>query len=124
MPGTTCCRAKPGVRPHPRSEPVATASEDGVAEGDVVRYQTDADGLHRAVGWVGSSGNCTIRVVPVPAGPSGRSPSGGASAPLSVAFAAPAGADFAGIKTLPAQGQTEGWWHYEVGCGTDEWWTA
>ncbi|GAA3505583.1 hypothetical protein GCM10019016_126960 [Streptomyces prasinosporus] len=41
-----------------------------------------------------------------------------------VAFTAPAGADFAGIKTLLAQGQTEGWWHYEVGCGTDEWWNA
>jgi len=41
-----------------------------------------------------------------------------------VAFAAPAGADFAGIKALLTQGQEEGWWHYEVGCGTDEWWNA
>ncbi|MFF3653307.1 hypothetical protein ACFYXV_32310 [Streptomyces sp. NPDC002181] len=47
-----------------------------------------------AVGRVSSSGNCT------------------------------AGADFAGIKTLLAQGQTAGWWHYEVGCGTDAWWNA
>ncbi|MGG7568772.1 hypothetical protein [Streptomyces sirii] len=35
-----------------------------------------------------------------------------------------AGADFAGIKALLAQGQTECWWHYEVGCGTDQWWNA
>ncbi|MFE9601666.1 DUF4265 domain-containing protein [Streptomyces hokutonensis] len=41
-----------------------------------------------------------------------------------VAFAAPAGADFAGTKALLTQGQEEGWWHYEVGCGTDEWWNA
>jgi hypothetical protein len=39
-----------------------------------------------------------------------------------VAFTAPGGADFAGIKALLNQGQEEGWWHYEVGCGTDEWW--
>ncbi|MFE2475274.1 DUF4265 domain-containing protein [Streptomyces sp. NPDC059389] len=91
-----------------------------------------------AVGRVSSSGNCTIRVVPVPTGSLGRSPQavhqrlsvfelGGEvlsdDFPM-VAFTAPAGADFAGIKTLLAQGQTEGWWHYEVGCGTDEWWNA
>src|SRR3954471_4856085 len=48
--------------------------QDGVAEGDVVRYRTDSDGLHWAVGQVSSSGNCTVRVVPVPTGPLGRSP--------------------------------------------------
>jgi hypothetical protein len=43
-----------------------------------------------------------------------------------VAFTAPAGADFVGIgiKALLKQGQEESWWHYEVGCGTDEWWNA
>ncbi|WFB11963.1 DUF4265 domain-containing protein [Streptomyces sp. LX-29] len=112
--------------------------QDGVAEGDVVRYRTDADGLHWAVGQISSSGNCTIRVVPVPAGPLGRSAQavhqrfstfglGGEvfskDFPM-VAFTVPAGADFAGIKALLAQGQAEGWWHYEVGCGTGEWWGA
>ncbi|MFG2616938.1 DUF4265 domain-containing protein [Streptomyces sp. NPDC048507] len=112
--------------------------QNGVAEGDVVEYQTDADGLHWAVGRVSASGNCTIRVVPVPTGPLGRSPQavrqrlsvfelGGEvfseDFPM-VAFTALAGADFAGIKALLAEGQTEGWWHYEVGCGTDEWWSA
>ncbi|MFI6103430.1 DUF4265 domain-containing protein [Streptomyces sp. NPDC051310] len=112
--------------------------QNGVAEGDVVRYRTDSDGLRWAVGQVGSSGNCTIRVVPVPAGPLGRSPQavhrrfapfglGGEvfsdDFPM-VAFTVPAGTDFAGIKKLLAQGRAEGWWHYEVGCGTDEWWNA
>ncbi|ORT55675.1 DUF4265 domain-containing protein [Streptomyces sp. CB03238] len=112
--------------------------QDGVAEGDVVRYQTDADGLHWAVGMISPSGNCTIRVVPIPTGPLGRSPQavhrrlsafglGGEvfseDFPM-VAFTAPAGADFAGIKALLVRGQEEAWWHYEVGCGTDEWWNA
>ncbi|MFD9791411.1 DUF4265 domain-containing protein [Streptomyces sp. NPDC059070] len=112
--------------------------QDGVAEGDVVRYRTDSEGLHWAVGRVSSAGSCTIRVVPVPTGPLGRSPQevrqrlsafgvGGEvfreDFPM-VAFTVPAGADFAGIKALLAQGQEEGWWHYEVGCGTDEWWNA
>ncbi|MEU9102560.1 DUF4265 domain-containing protein [Streptomyces sp. NPDC048361] len=112
--------------------------QDGVAEGDVVKYQTDSDGLHWAVGQVSSSGNCTIRVVPIPTGPLGDNPQavhqrlspfglGGEvfseGFPM-VVFTVPAGADFAGIKALLARGQTEEWWHYEVGCGTGEWWGA
>jgi hypothetical protein len=112
--------------------------QDGVAEGDVVRYRTDADGLHWAVGQVSSSGNCTIRVVPVPTGPLGASPQavhqrlsafrlGGevfsADFPM-VALTVPAGSDFAGVKALLMQGQQEGWWQFEVGSGTAEWWQA
>ncbi|CAL9597944.1 hypothetical protein SUDANB21_05376 [Streptomyces sp. enrichment culture] len=112
--------------------------QDGAAEGDVVRFQTDSEGLHWAVGWVSASGNCTIRVVPVPSGPLGGSPQavhqhlsrfglGGEvfseGFPM-VAFNAPAGGDFHGIKALLTQGQEDGWWHYEVGCATDEWWNA
>lgn len=48
--------------------------QNGVAEGDVVRFETDADGLHWAVGRVSASGDCTVRVVPIPSGPLGRSP--------------------------------------------------
>ncbi|MFJ1707374.1 DUF4265 domain-containing protein [Kitasatospora sp. NPDC088346] len=33
--------------------------QDRAAEGDVVRFQTDAEGRHRAVGRVSASGNCT-----------------------------------------------------------------
>ncbi|MFE7213301.1 DUF4265 domain-containing protein [Streptomyces sp. NPDC057611] len=109
--------------------------QDGVAEGDVVRFQTDADGLHWAVGRVSASGNCTIRVVPVPSGPLGHNPQamhqrfapfrlGGEvfskDFPM-VAMNAPAGADFTGIKALLTHGQEAGWWHYELGCVTDEW---
>ncbi|MFE1577543.1 DUF4265 domain-containing protein [Streptomyces fradiae] len=112
--------------------------QDGVAEGDVVRFQTDSDGLHWAVERVSSSGNCTIRVLPVATGPLGRSaqavhqrlsPFGLGGEVFSndfpmAAFTVPAGADYAGIKALLIQGQEEGWWHFEVGCGTDEWWNA
>ncbi len=109
--------------------------QDGIAEGDVVRYRTDSDGLHWAVGRVSSPGNCTIRVLPVPTGPLGRSPQavhqrlaafglGGEvfskDFPL-VAFTVPANADFCGIKALLAQGQQDGWWHYEIGCASDAW---
>lgn len=96
--------------------------QDGVAEGDVIRYQTDTDGLHWAVGRVSTAGNCTIRVVPVPTGPLGSSPQavhqrlsafglGGevfSEDFAMVAFCAPAGADFAGIKALLKKGREEG----------------
>lgn len=58
--------------------------QNGVAEGDVVRFQTDSAGLHWAVGRVSSAGNCTIRVVPIPSGPPGAQPSGSASAPFGI----------------------------------------
>ncbi|WP_435874883.1 DUF4265 domain-containing protein [Nonomuraea dietziae] len=38
-----------------------------------------------------------------------------------VALTAPAGADFAGLKALLDHGQENGWWHYELGCVTDDW---
>ncbi|WP_223166596.1 DUF4265 domain-containing protein [Nonomuraea sp. SYSU D8015] len=46
--------------------------QDGVAEGDVVRFTTD-DGLPWACERVEASGTCTVRVLPVPDGPLGRS---------------------------------------------------
>ncbi|MFE7723733.1 DUF4265 domain-containing protein [Nocardia rhizosphaerihabitans] len=112
--------------------------QDGVAEGDVVCYRTDADGLHWALERVSSSGNCTIRVVPIPSGPFGRDAHavhqrlavfglGGevfSDAFPMVAFTVPADADLAGVKALLRQGQSDGWWHFEVGCGTSEWWDA
>lgn len=109
--------------------------QDGVAEGDVVRFETDVDGLHWAVGRVSASGNCTIRVVPIPSGPLGHSPQAlhqqfsafrlvgevfSEEFPM-VAFNVPADADFSGIKAVLARGKEDGWWHYEVGCGSDAW---
>lgn len=111
---------------------------DGVAEDDVVRYETDADGVHWCVGRVIASGNCTVRVLAERTGPLGQDPKavherlsvfglGGEvfsdELPL-VAFTVPAGADFAGIKALLTQGEEEGWWYYEVGSAPDEWWVA
>ncbi|MFI5714182.1 DUF4265 domain-containing protein [Kribbella sp. NPDC051620] len=112
--------------------------QDGVAEGDVVRFRTDADGIHWSMGRVSAFGNCTVRVLAIPTGPLGRDPKavherlaafglGGEifsdEFPL-VAFTVPSDADFAAIKALLAQGEDEGWWHYEVGSATDEWWSA
>ncbi|MFE7244442.1 DUF4265 domain-containing protein [Streptomyces sp. NPDC057580] len=112
--------------------------QDGVAQGDVVRFQTDDDGLHCATGRVSASGNCTVRVVQVPSGPLGRSPKavherlasfqlGGevfsAEFPM-VAFDVPVSTDFGSLKQLLVREQDEGWWHFEVGSGTAAFWSA
>ncbi|WP_433040266.1 DUF4265 domain-containing protein [Dactylosporangium sp. CS-033363] len=112
--------------------------QDGVAEGDIVRFETDADGRHWALGRVVESGNCTIRVLPIPNGPLGRSAHGvhekfarfglggevfSAEFPL-VALTVPAAAEIRDVKRLLEQGQADGWWHYEVGCGSQRWWDA
>ncbi|MEU7854428.1 DUF4265 domain-containing protein [Nonomuraea sp. NPDC049141] len=112
--------------------------QDGVAEGDVVRFITDDDGLHWACGRVAASGNCTVRVLPVPDGPLGRSAQavherlapfglGGESFSaelLLVAFTVPADADLGQIKALLTRGQVDGWWHFEESCITDAWRSA
>ncbi|MDR8407785.1 DUF4265 domain-containing protein [Nonomuraea sp. 3-1Str] len=112
--------------------------QDGVAEGDVVRFITNDEGLHWACERVEASGNCTVRVLPVPDGPLGRSaqavyeqltPFGlGAESfsselPL-VAFTVPADAELGQIKTLLMRGQMDGWWHFEESCITDAWRSA
>lgn len=38
-----------------------------------------------------------------------------------VALNVPVDADLAGVKALLLRGTDEGWWHFEVGCGTDAW---
>ncbi|MCZ0983400.1 DUF4265 domain-containing protein [Streptomyces diastatochromogenes] len=112
--------------------------QDGVAQGDVVRFRTDEEGLHWAKGRVRASGNCTIRVLPSPSGPLGRSPQavhqrlagfqlGGEvfsdEFPM-VAFDVPAGTDFGALKEFLARGEDEGWWHFEVGSDTEAFWNA
>lgn len=112
--------------------------QDGVAEGDLIRFTTDGEGRHWAVERVRASGNCTLRVLPIPAGPLGASaqavrqrfaPFGLGGEVFSeqfplVALSIPSGADFAGIKSLLVRGEEQGWWHYEVGCATEAWWSA
>ncbi|MER6591915.1 DUF4265 domain-containing protein [Micromonospora purpureochromogenes] len=112
--------------------------QDGVAEGDVVRFMTDPDGIRWATGRVEASGNCTVRVLPIPSGPLGPSAQavhdrlapfglGGESfsedLPL-VALNVPADADFPRIKAVLLQGEAEGWWQFEEACVTDAWETA
>jgi hypothetical protein len=109
--------------------------QNGVAQGDVVRFTTDDDGVRWAVGRVEASGNCTIRVLPVPDGPLGRSARavherfarfglGGetfsSELPL-VALNVPADADLAAIKGLLKSGKAQSWWAFEEGCITDAW---
>ena len=109
--------------------------QDGVAQGETVRFVTDAEGRHWATERVEATGNCTVRVIPIPDGPLGRSAQavhqrfkayglGGEAFskdfPL-VAFNVPSESDFTGIKQLLTQGQDEGWWHFEVSCSTDAW---
>jgi hypothetical protein len=112
--------------------------QDGVAEDDVVRFVTDADGRYWSVERVEASGNCTVRVLPDPGGRIGRSAQAvhaelavvnldgevfSEQLPL-VALNVPDDADFAAIKALLERGQNQGWWHYEVGSGTTRWWSA
>jgi hypothetical protein len=111
---------------------------DGVAEGDLVRYVTAADGTRWVTERVRASGNCTVRVIPVPDGPLGPSarnvherlaPFGlggevySAELPL-VALTVPPDADFKQVKALLDRGAEEGWWHFETSCATDDWFNA
>lgn len=109
--------------------------QNGVAQGDIVRFATDGDGVHWAVGQVAASGGCTIRVLPIPDGPLGRSATavherlspfglGGEAYseefPL-VAFDVPAHADLRSIKAMLNRGQDAGWWYFEEGCVSEAW---
>jgi hypothetical protein len=108
--------------------------QDGVAEGDIVRFVT-LDGVHWCQEKVSASGNCVVRVLPVPSGPLGRSaqavrdklaPFGMGGEVFSeelplIAFNVPAEANLRKIKKFLARGGKQDWWHYEVGCATDAW---
>jgi uncharacterized protein DUF4265 len=109
--------------------------QDGVAQGDVVRFETDAEGLHWSRERIEASGNCVVRVLPIPSGELGRSAEAvhakfsnfqlGAETfsdelPL-VAFDVPAEAEFGQIKELLQHGLEMGWWHFEVGCASERW---
>ncbi|WP_326556572.1 DUF4265 domain-containing protein [Micromonospora sp. NBC_01796] len=109
--------------------------QDGVAEGDLVRFEADPAGLRWATGRVESSGNCTVRILPIPDGPLGRSAQAvhDLVAPLGlggevfseelplVALTVPAGADLPRIKAFLIEGEAKGWWHFEEACTTEAW---
>lgn len=107
----------------------------GVAQGDIIRFSTGADGLNWATERVKWSGNNTIRVLPIPSGPLGRSaravhdrfaPFGlggeaySAEFPL-VALNVPPTDDLHQIKDLLARGRDAGWWAFETACIGDAW---
>ncbi|MEU6414250.1 DUF4265 domain-containing protein [Microbispora sp. NPDC046933] len=104
----------------------------GVALGDVVRIETDDEGVVRAAEAVEFSGNCTIRVVPFTREPAGRQAvldafaswgveGEGAEQFGLVALNVPPTADLAAVRRLLVQGEADGLWDYEEGCVTDAW---
>ncbi len=127
----------PGVPAGPGAVRITGAPfvQDHLAEGDVVQVTAHPDGALWATRRVSASGNCTVRVLPVPGGPLGPSaaavrerlaPFGldgrvyGEEFPL-VAFTVPPDADLGAIKKTLAHGEAEGWWHVEAASVTDAW---
>ena len=109
--------------------------QNGAARGDVVRYETDADGRRWALSREEPSGHCVIRVLPSRTGPLGPDPAAvrtefaayrlegevfSDDLPL-VAFDVPPDADFAGIKSLLLAGRSDGRWQFEEGSTTERW---
>ena len=90
----------------------------------MIRYVVGHDDLRWATRRVAASGNCTVRVLPVPGGPLGLSARAvhDRLAPFGLggevfsdelplpALTVPAGAD-----------EAEGWWRYETPCVTPAW---
>lgn len=110
----------------------------GIAVGDVVQYVVDDRDRRWSVRRIAESGNCTVRILPDPSGPFGKSgpavidrfrPFGidgevfSNELPL-VALNVSAEADFSAIKSLLGSGEEAGWWFVDVGCGTQRWWDA
>jgi hypothetical protein len=109
----------------------------GIASGDLVRVQADADGVLWAIEYVEWSGNCTIRVVPFQSGPLRGSrqrvldafePFGVTGEGIQqyglVALEVPPCADLAGVQRVLRAGVRDGWWDYEEGCVGDDWTAA
>jgi hypothetical protein len=110
---------------------------DGAAEGDLVRFTTDPQGVRWVVERVEWSGTCTILVLPAPDGPKATAgavhevftPLGiGAEAhsaefPL-VALSVPPDADLSAVKALLDEGEAAGRWFHQEACVGDEWRSA
>ncbi|MBT0768340.1 DUF4265 domain-containing protein [Kineosporia sp. J2-2] len=112
--------------------------QEGVAPGDVVRFETDEWGRHWALERVQASGRCVVRVLPDAAGPLGASVEAvnaqfedfalaswaySEELPL-ITFDVPADADFRAIRERLDAGAAGGWWQYEVACADEHWWAA
>lgn len=106
----------------------------GVANGDVVRASVDADGILWASEVLESSGNLTLWVIPIAAGPlrgseakvlerltrQGVTGEGMGERPIVSIEVAP-NADLATLKRELRDGECAGLWHYAEGCVTQAW---
>lgn len=123
-------------RDHVRLANVPWFAKD-VAEGDVFRIATDADGVVRPVAKVSWSGYRTIRLIPFRDGPlaGDRQRVLDLFAPLEVtgegieqfgmvALSVAPEADLGAVKRLLLDGEADGWWDYEEGCVDDAWFAA
>ncbi len=106
----------------------------GFAAGDVVRVESDEDGLFWVKDAVTCSDNCTIRLVPLGEGDSKEKrrivletfarlgvEGEGLNRFNLVALNVPASVDVRAVKQLVVQGAEDGRWHCEEGCVTPEW---
>lgn len=107
----------------------------GVAADDIVQAEADEAGTLWFVDVVERSGRVVVRVIPRRDGPlhGDRQAVLDAFAPLGVSgegMATPVnivaldigpGAPIASVKALLERGESEGLWHYEEGCISDEW---
>jgi hypothetical protein len=107
----------------------------GIALGDRVRAERDADGVLTVQEKVAWSGRYTIRVIPLGEGPSreqledvvaafsplGAECEGALPAFKIVALDIPPTARLAEIKALLREGESDGRWAWEEGCIDDRW---
>ncbi|MFJ3233579.1 DUF4265 domain-containing protein [Streptomyces sp. NPDC086787] len=106
----------------------------GVSSGDVIRVETDDEGVRWAGETVRASENCTIRLIVMKDGGSGAArqtvletfhrlgtTGEGIERFRMVAFDVPPDADLPRIRKLLEHGDAEGWWHWEEGCVTAAW---
>lgn len=106
----------------------------GLSDGDVLRAVRDEDGRLVVTEHLASSGNCTIRVIPLSDGPLAGDKQAvlDAFAPLGVegegvgqfdlvALNVPPEADLDRVKGLLLRGVEDGSWDYEEGCIGDAW---
>lgn len=109
-----------------------------VAADDVFLAEPDSEGRLWAIERLRWSGNCTIRVIPLPDGPLagsqqavldvfvrlGAEGEGYGSGLNIVALTVPPDADLAAVKRTLQQGEADGSWAYEEGCISGEWSSA
>jgi hypothetical protein len=106
----------------------------GVASGDIIRVESDEEGVRWAGETVRASEHCTIRLIVLKDGGSAAArqtvlkafhrlgtTGEGIEQFRMVALDVPPDADLPRIRKLLEHGEGEGWWHWEEGCVTAAW---